>query len=215
MIIYNGKNSLKDFDLYVASKNIPVPERKVITETVPYMSGLWDFSYLDGVDQYEAITLVYDFDVIADSKRELNELKAAIIAWLHGKGEGKLYDTDISTEFYYEVYQAQTAWNEDSLQGLLSVSFLCYPFRKAKKSVSMTSGSNSTSKTFTVINMGSRKVIATGIVTGGSVSVNSDAGSGGLATGTYENYFTLSAGATDFTVQGFGTLTLEFEIEVL
>lgn len=215
MIIYNGKSSLKDFDLYVASKNIPVPERKVITETVPYMSGLWDFSFLDGVDQYEAVTLVYDFDVIADSKRELNELKAAIIAWLHGTGDNKLYDTDISTEFYYTVYHAQASWNEDGLQGLVSVSFLCYPFRKAKKSITMKGGGTTSAPKYTVINAGARKIKTTAFVEHADVSVTSEAGSHALSAGTYKEHFVLPVGATEFTVKGYGTLILEYEIEVL
>ena len=92
MIIYNGKNSLKDFDLYIASKDIPVPTRKEVIETVPLMSGEWDFSYHDdGVDEYETLPIKYTFDVIADSKQELNTLKTALIAWLHSRGDQKLY----------------------------------------------------------------------------------------------------------------------------
>lgn len=128
MIIYNGKNSLKDFDLYVAKKDVPVAERKVVTETVPHMSGLWDFSFCDGQDEYEAVTLVYNFDVIADTKQELNAQKNALIAWAHSRGDNLLYDTDISTEFFYKVYQAQARWSEENLQGSFAIEFLCYPF---------------------------------------------------------------------------------------
>ena len=128
MIIYNGKNSFKDFDLYVASKDIPIAERKVVTETVPHMSGLWDFSFHDGQDEYEAVTLIYNFDVIADTKQELNAQKNALTAWAHSRGDNLLYDTDISTEYFYKVYQAQAKWSEDDLQGSFTIEFLCYPF---------------------------------------------------------------------------------------
>lgn len=128
MIIYNGKNSLKDFDLYVASKDVPIAERKVVTETVPRMSGLWDFSFIDGQDEYEPVKLTYSFDVIADTKQELNAQKNALTAWAHSRGDNLLYDTDISTDYFYKVYQAQAKWSETDLQGSFAIEFLCYPF---------------------------------------------------------------------------------------
>ncbi len=160
MIIYNGKSSYTDFDLYVAAKEIPAPQRKVITETVPYMSGVWDFSYHDnGVDEYEALKLKYSFDVIADTKRELSEQKAALNAWLHGKTDGKLYDTDISLTKYYKVYHAQASWSENDLQGLLTVEFLCYPFMLTDKTI--TQALTATAQSVTVENEGERAIMPT------------------------------------------------------
>lgn len=224
MIIYNGKNSLKDFDLYIASKDIPVPKRKQITETVPYMSGLWDFSYLDGVDQYEAITLKYSFDVIADNKRDLNAQKHELLEWVHGAGDGKLYDTDISTDYHYSVYQAQATWSETDLQGLLTVEFLCYPFRLKDYTVSQSwSGVPSQALVTKYIdsNFNSRgrdvPVIAT---VSGSVVVKVAGLTMGLVTGTHT--FTIPSGTTSLTVEqgdyGSGksnSITLVYREEVL
>lgn len=159
-IIYNGKNSLTDFDLYPASKELPAPTRKVITETVPYMSGVWDFSFHDGdVDEYEALTLKYSFDVIAETKTELNAQKAALLAWVHSRGEQRLYDTDISLTKYYSAYHAQASWSENDLQGLLTVEFTCYPFMKADKVTR--SALSSESQTITIENEGGRVITPT------------------------------------------------------
>ena len=224
MIIYNGKNSLKDFDLYIASKDIPVPQRKRITETVPYMSGLWDFSYLDGVDQYDAITLKYDFDVIAVTKQELNEQKHALLDWLHGVGDKKLYDTDISSDYYYNVYQAQASWSETDTQGLLSVEFLCYPFRLKDYSFTKSWYSNPFEAFATVkiddnFNDRGRSIVITATVDG-SVVVKFAGATLGLTTGTHT--FSIPSGTTSFTVeQGvYGTdiyneITLVYREEVL
>lgn len=160
MIIYNGKNSEIDFNILVASKEIPTPQRKEITETVPYMSGLWDFSFHDGVDEYEAVTLVYAFDVIADTKQELNAEKARLLQWLHGSSGGRLYDTDISLTKCYEVYNAKASWSEDGLQGLLTAEFLCYPFMKTDKETGAFELS-ATGQLVTIDNGGSRAVTPT------------------------------------------------------
>lgn len=138
MIIFNGKNSKTDFDLYIASVERSPATRKVITETVPYMSGLWDFSYHDGeIDEYEPAKVKYTFDVIADSKKELNALRKVLIAWVHSRGENKLIDTNISDTAYYNVYQAQASWSEEGLQGLLTAEFTCYPFMLTEKSTEL------------------------------------------------------------------------------
>lgn len=224
MIIYNGKNSLKDFDLYIASKDIPVPKRKQITETVPYMSGLWDFSYLDGIDQYEAITLKYSFDVIADNKQDLNAQKHVLTEWLHGVGDGKLYDTDISTEHYYNVYQAQASWSEDGLQGLLSVEFLCYPFRLKDYVITQSWTGTSTAARLPKnidSNFNDRgrdiSVIAT---VSGSVVLEVAGLTMGLATGTH--VFTVPKGTkkiylsqSNYGVDITNTITLVYREEVL
>jgi hypothetical protein len=128
MIKYNGKNLTQLLDLVIAAKEIPTPTRKEVTETVPYMSGEWDFSFLDGVDYYEPSILKYSFDIIADTKRELNELRKQALKLFLGRGDGKFYDTDISDTAYYKVYRVNTGWSEEGLQGLLTVELKCYPF---------------------------------------------------------------------------------------
>ena len=160
MIIYNGKNSKLDFDLYIASKDVPAPTRKTIVETVPYMSGVYDFSFHDGdVDEYEALTVKYSFDVIGNTKAELNEQKKILLNWIYSRGDQKLYDLTISKNEYYEVYHASPSWSENGLQGLLSVEFLCYPFRKTELLTYSHELLASPAQTITLVNEGYRKII--------------------------------------------------------
>lgn len=142
MIKYNGKNLTQLLDLVIAAKEIPTPIRKVTTETVPYMSGEWDFSYLDGVDYYEPLTLKYSFDFIADSKRELYDLRAQAVKLFSEKGDGKFYDTDISDTAYFKVNRVQAGWSEEGLQGLLTVEIKCYPFMITDITKTITASSN-------------------------------------------------------------------------
>ena len=141
-IIYNGKNLTQLLDLVIAAQENPSPTRKEITETVPYMSGEWDFSYLDGVDEYETLVIKYSFDIIADTKKELKALRKQAVNLFMQKGDGKFYDTDISDTAYYKVYRVQTTWSEEGLQGLLSVELKCYPFMINEITRTFTASSN-------------------------------------------------------------------------
>lgn len=213
MIIYNGKNSFNDFELYVASKEIPVPTRKEVTETVPHMSGEWDFSYHDGdIDEYETLPIKYTFDVIADSKQELNNLKTELIAWLHSRGEQKLYDSDISLNEYYEVYRAQAFWEEEGLQGLLSVEFKCYPLRKADETTK-TLELSETAQSFELVN--NSRPIKPVFEIEGTASVVVGNKSLALTTGVYKGFVTLPKGTTTITATGTGTLKITTWREVL
>lgn len=211
MIIYNGVNSFTDFDLYVASRELPAPKRKEITETVPYMSGEWDFSYHDGnIDEYETLKIKYTFDVIADTKQELHEQRKRLLAWVHSRGDQKLVDTEVSEVQYYEVYKAQGDWQGNDLQGLLTVEFSCYPFAKTDKTV--TQVLTDTATTMSVENEGGRKVTPV-IYVEETATIKYGENSLTLGEGTHKNKLTLEAGENIFTVSGTGELTFEFTEE--
>lgn len=215
MIIYNGKESEKDFDLYVAKKEITPPTRKVITETVPQMSGEWDFSFNEnGESEYEPATLKYEFDVIADTKQELSRLRTELLLWAHSKTDGRLYDSDFSLSEYWEVYRTQAGWSEEGLQALLTIEFVCYPFRKTElqeKTLDLTAEVQS----FTIDNVGYRSVMPIIEVTG-SARITVNGASYALGAAIYDGgVFTLLRGENDFTATGSGTLTIKHWAEVL
>lgn len=213
MIIYNGKNSFKDFDLYVAKKDIPVPIRKEATETVPLMSGEWDFSYNDGVDEYETLVIKYEFDVIGDSKKDLNSLKTELVAWLHSRGNQQLYDSDISLNEFYEVYRAQAFWGEEGEQGLISVEFKCYPFRKADVTTK-TFELSEEAQSFELVNNSARPIKPVFEVEG-TASIIVDSVSLAATTGVYKGVVSIPNGTTLVTASGSGTLKITTWREVL
>lgn len=212
-IIFNAKNSKIDYDLEIADKEIPSPTRKRVTETVPFMSGLWDFT----PDEYDAVKLKYSFDVIADSKRELNDAKRALETWLN-TGTGPLYDTDISASHFFDVYGVATSWSESGLQGSLTVEFTCYPFMRSSVIESVTDLSQ-TAQTVTITLGGVRPIIPTIIVsgTGASASITFDGKTASLSAGTYHGGTIIGAlrpGTNELTVSGSGTLTVRYWEEV-
>lgn len=206
-VIFNGKDSLNDFNIFVATKEIPAPIRKTVTDSVPYMSGLWDFS----TNEYEAIILKYSFDVIAENKRDLNAQKTRILAWLNGKGK-ELFDTDISLDYHYEVYFVKTSWSEDGLQALLTAEFTCYPFLKSAD-ISSVNTLTSTQKTITVKNNGAREVwTSVTVSTAAQITVGDSVYS--FSAGTFDYAFKLSAGSNILKIKGSGNLKITYKEEI-
>ena len=164
------------------------------------------FSFLTNVP------IKYTFDVIADSKQELNNLKTELIAWLHSRGDQKLYDSDISLNEFYEVYRAQAFWEEEGLQGLLSVEFKCYPLRKADVTTKAIELSE-TAQSFELVN--NSRPIKPVFELEGTASVIVGNKSFALTTGVYKGFVTVPKGTTTITAAGTGTLKITTWREVL
>lgn len=130
-IIFKGKNSELDFDIYPAKKDLTPPKKKRITETVPFMNGNWDFSKIGGKQYYESRICKYEFDIIGNTKEEMNETAKAVTHWLTVDCEGEsLIDTDLGG-FEFAVINADASFAEDGLQGLLTVELECDPYMVA------------------------------------------------------------------------------------
>jgi hypothetical protein len=130
-LIFKNKDSAVDFDIYPASKDLTPPKKKRITETVPFMNGEWDFSKIGGKQYYESRICKYEFDIIGNTKEEMNAAARAVINWLTVDCEGEsLIDTDLSG-FAFTVINADASFAEEDLQGLLTIEFICEPFMVA------------------------------------------------------------------------------------
>ena len=221
MIIYNGENLTQLLDLVIAAKEIPTPIRKEITETVPYMSGEWDFSFLDGVDHYEPSILKYSFDIIADTKRELNALREEALGYFLGRGDGKFYDTDISDTAFYKVYRVNTGWSEEGLQGLLTVELKCYPFMIDE--ITRTITASSFGSDYVLMNSPNYRAGKISFEVSGSITVQhnkysssgyTSAGVYTLSSGTYNDALTVYNG-DKLTITGTGSVTLKATRELI
>ena len=221
MIKYNGKNLTQLLDLVIAAKEIPTPTRKEATETVPYMSGEWDFSFLDGVDYYEPLILKYSFDFIGDTKREMNDLRAQAVKLFTERGDGKFYDTDISDTAYFKVYRVQPIWGgEEGLQGLLSFEIKCYPFMINEVTESF--NASSTAKTLTLLNSENYRPSKVSITTSGTITVKhleyknnyASAGAYSVTAGTHTDALTISA-LDRLQITGSGSVTITVAGELI
>ncbi len=130
-ITFNGKHSLKDMGLYAESKTINAPSKKKITDSVPFMHGLYDFSTVgsNGEQVYDTRTITVTLRIIAYSMEELHTVYSQALEWLMDAGKQKL-QFDFMPDFYFmtEVQDAPD-WDKFLKYGLLTVDFMCDPFK--------------------------------------------------------------------------------------
>lgn len=127
-ITINGKHSYNDFGLLLLKKNIGIPSKIKIKETVPFMNGTYDFSTMFGGQLWDERTLTYDFVIIASSKEALSSKKFAVINWLEDNINCKITDDSIP-EYSFIGDATNCSFAEKLHDGVLTVTFTCYPFK--------------------------------------------------------------------------------------
>lgn len=207
----NDKHSYGDFGLYLKSRNIGLPEKKSIRQSVPFMNGYYDFSALNGAPAWNERTIEYSFDVTNDSPVELDHFVSYVLDWL-----GNVHDVDIFDDTTYGYHWhgsydgAEIDWDETGMLATITVSFVVHPFKIANEPTlyTMTAG------TYTVNNLGMAVVPI--------VFSNADAA---IQIGTYVSSvpaneeiklgIDLERGDNTIIVTGDGTVTFSFYEEVL
>ena len=119
------------FGVYPESRNIGNPNKKKITETIPYSNHTLDFSEIYGEPNFEERTLEYTLNVIG--KQTTLEytymLQSKITNMLMMKKQFKLYD-DVFPGYYFLVEAREGPGFELNVYaGKLQVTFNAYPFR--------------------------------------------------------------------------------------
>lgn len=130
-ITFNGKHSLRDLGLYAENKIINAPPKKKITDSVPFMHGVYDFSTIgsNGEQVFDLRTVTVTLRIIAYSVEEVHTVYGQALEWLMDYGEHELV-FDFMPDFYFmaEVQDAPD-WDKFLRYGLLSVDFICRPFK--------------------------------------------------------------------------------------
>lgn len=127
-----GYHSCKDFGTCYALKEVSSPVKRVITESVPYRNGRYDFSDLEGEPFYENRELKYTFDFIGDRPQEVQKQLDDFTAWIIETTNEEIYDDEMP---YYHWYgscdSTSPSYDESGLAASLEVVFSVYPFRIA------------------------------------------------------------------------------------
>ena len=129
-ITYNNKHSFKDLGLTVLNtRAIETPSKIKITETVPFMSGSYDFSNLYGSNCYTERQLEYEFLIKARNSTELEFKRMEVDQWLlSSNSKTQLFDDNIPG--YYYLAECISVEFEDLVNtGKLKAIFTAYPFR--------------------------------------------------------------------------------------
>lgn len=126
-IAINGMHSFRDFGLYISSRDIAPPVKKSVRQSVPFMSGFYDFSALPGFTSWENRVLTYTFDISEWVISEMDEKRSAILGWLASAQNTDIYDDSISGYHINGSFDGVQSV-EDWAAAELTVAFVCQPF---------------------------------------------------------------------------------------
>lgn len=211
-ITLHGRHSWLDFDLYIKTRNIGLPARKSIRQTVPYCNGSYDYSALAGEVAYEDRAVQYTFDVTGDTPEELEANKAAVCDWLCSAQEAEIKD-DICPDWRFVGSLSALSWSpeENGLQGELGVTFSCYPYKLAAVPQRVTLTGTGRLGIY-ILGAGAAVTAVSDVdttVSDGTVSTALKAGEEALLG------FTLRHGQNTITQTGTGTLRLTYREEAI
>ena len=136
-ITINGKHSFRDFGLYISSRDISPPTKKSVRQSVPFMSGFYDFSALPGFTSWESRQLTYTFDISEWDISEMDEKRSAVLGWLASVQNTDIYDDSISGYHINGSYDGVQSV-EDWAAAELTVTFVCQPLFVANSATTQT-----------------------------------------------------------------------------
>lgn len=226
----NNIHTYRDLGVSISSKSIGAPALNRITESVPFMNGVYDFSDMFEEETYGERVLQYEFDLSDVSKGLVNAKKMKIINFFKNNRNSILRDDTVRGYHFNFVRMIEHSFKESGLEGKLTVSLATQPFKVRD----IYEGNNSwddfnfeldilqdtkfeiSNMTDIVIhNVGGKKVIPE-IICSSSMEVVKDNMTYKLKKGSNKDYrFKLDVGANNITVKGNGFIEFKFRKELL
>ena len=124
------KHSFVDYGLHVKKRHLGVPKKNSIRKKIPFMSGFYDFTKINGNIAWGERTLSYTFDIIGDTPEEVETECTRILNWLGNIHDADIYDdTMVGYHLHGSYDDATPSESEDGEHTELTVSFVCHPFK--------------------------------------------------------------------------------------
>ena len=134
-------HSYRDFDVYINARNIGLPEKKSIRETVAFMNGYYDFTALNGAPAWGEREIEYVFDVVGDSPQDAENNMERILDWLCNVHDEDIFDDTLTRKHWHGSYSTCTpVYDEGGELVELSVIFVVHPFKIANEATTHTLG---------------------------------------------------------------------------
>lgn len=209
-LIINGLKSYDDFGVYISSRKISQPKKKIIKESIPFSNVVYDFSNINGEIYWEERTLEYTFDIAEVSTELMEEVKSRLLDWLMNAQDVEIYDPYIG-DYHYKGSFESDSWNEDFGSGELSVSFTVYPYKISNEEIEITELIEE-NKTITINNNSSHRIL-TSIEVNGNLTILFNNSSYSVSNGLYTNIFYLEKGVNELNIDGSGTITFKYREE--
>lgn len=221
-----GDYDSRENNMFLISRDAPTPSEKEITESVPYMQGVYDFSMLNFDRYFDNREVTYQVMLFENEYENRKRPEQDIKRNLMKLDIQSLYDTH--DQGYHWLGKCKSVAVEDDVEkGTLSctIVFDCYPFaiyNSAEGSdiwddvyfphwvFQNTKYTVSGAQSISLFNIGSRSVECEMIVDG-DITVIGDFGSVELTSGDYQDtQIVLVMGENHLTLSGNGTIEFKF-----
>lgn len=234
-ITFMGKHSFKDLGITMAHKReIGIPNKKKIKQTVPFSNQTYDYSELFGSQVYEERPIKYTFNIAnreIKTKAQMNMVKTEMINWLMTSGgKQKLYDDHYEDYYFLAEIEGSSSFQENWYYGFLEVEFTAYPFmikeRKEGNDIwdtfnflldvsQLTTFNIVGSKRVSLINNGAPNVTPK-IIANSSFTIIHDGKEFNIKSGTSEDLdFVLRTGDNSMSIRGNGRIEFIFHQELI
>lgn len=129
-ILIGSSHSYRTYGLQIKSRKIGLPEKKSIRQTVPFMTGYYDFTRLNGDMAWSERIIEYTFDLLEDTPQRLETKIMDFLGWIVVVHEESIHD-DVTPDYHwYGSYESsEVNYDESGLQAEIKISFVVYPFR--------------------------------------------------------------------------------------
>lgn len=219
-LIIEDKASFDDFGASLAKRNIGMPPKKSIKETVPFSNKTYDFSAINGEIYWEERELEYIFEMTAPTPEELEEMKAAFSAWVMAIHEARIYDPFIEDYHFVGTFDEMKFEDDEGLdKTTVTVAFTAYPYKVAniekQYKTEIEKGVLWIPKEveLTLINNSAHPVVPKVKVAGDSATIEANGISYALSEGEYvDSKLMLAVGSNTWVIQGGMKATVTVEI---
>ena len=218
---------------HVKTRDVGIPEKVKLSESIPFANTTFDFSSIYGGQKYNERTIKYVINVVGtDTGDQVNvhRIKTRLINWIMGANTKQpLYDDKYPDYYFLAEAQSNNSFEDDTYTGELTVSFTCYPFmikRNAEgdddwdsfdfyggvaQSVDyVVNGSNN----IALINPSATSVSCIVTITGGPISLTVDGVKYALSAGINTD-IVLPNGNVNLLASGNGTIHFDWHREVI
>jgi phage-related protein len=226
-----GTFDSKNRKMYLISRTAPTPAKNDISESVPFMNGVYDFSRILGEDSYQNRPLTYVFHVYEGDKSNRKHNQTVIENELMRLGITEIHDT-YDPNYYYLGKCVSVSTDDDHRYGrlIITIEFDCYPFKVANEPegndiwdifnfdldyAQDTEYEVNGSRSITLYNAGIPSVVPE-ITVDGEITVSNGQRQTTITNGTFKNEsFRLMPGENTLTLDGQGTISFYFYKELI
>lgn len=229
---FNNKKIYEYLGFEIASIEIEDPIPNIVTESVPYMNGSYDFSNLYGPVTYEDRIIrvrIRPYDQTITRRELLYDRYSKLSMWLLSANRSKL-KLDYINGYFVGRCSKISSIELFKLLGYIDIEFKCYPFRYMDNLegdilwdnfnfeldvLQETKFDINGVKNVKIHNVGATNVVPQ-VICSNQMEVTKDNVTYKFNSGASKDYvFELGIGQNDMTIKGNGTIEFKFRKEVL